>query len=108
MVRRVIAEGVIDPHLEHSAVTGKHKLGGINGQRINLGSFLSAIVYFVIFMAVIYFVLVVPYRAYMKKRGSTVFGDAPPTQTCPACLSDDLPEGAAKCKHCASNIPAAA
>jgi large conductance mechanosensitive channel len=80
----------------------------VNGQRINLGAFIGALVYFVIFMAVIYFVRVVPYRAFMKRRGTTVFGDPAPTQTCPSCLSDDLPEGAAKCKHCASDIPAAA
>lgn len=45
----------------------------INGQRIDLGAFISAIIYFIIFMAVIYFLLVVPYRAYMRRRGTTVF-----------------------------------
>jgi large conductance mechanosensitive channel len=76
----------------------------INGQRINLGSFVSAIVYFIIFMAVIYFVLVVPYRAYMKKRGVGVFGPPAETKTCPECLSADLPVGATKCSHCASVV----
>ena len=80
----------------------------VHGQRINLGAFISAIVYFIIFMAVIYSVLVVPYRAYMKKRGSTVFGDPAPTKTCPSCLSDGLPVAATKCKFCASEVPAAA
>ncbi len=42
----------------------------INGQRIDVGAFLAAIIYFIIFMAVIYFILVVPYRAYMKKTGN--------------------------------------
>ena len=51
----------------------------LNGQRIDLGSFISAIVYFVIFMAVIYFVIVVPYRAFMARRGQTVFGEPGPT-----------------------------
>jgi large conductance mechanosensitive channel len=76
----------------------------VNGQRIELGSFISAIVYFIIFMAVIYFVLVVPYRSYMKRRGSTVFGPPAETKTCPQCLSDDLPVAAVKCKHCASAV----
>ncbi len=76
----------------------------INGQRIDVGSFISAIVYFVIFMAVIYFVIVVPYRAYMKKRGTIVFGDPPATKTCPSCLSADLPPAATKCKYCASEL----
>jgi len=80
----------------------------LNGQRIDLGAFVSAIVYFIIFMAVIYFVLVVPYRAFMKKRGTTVFGDPAPTQSCPSCLSEDLPLGATKCKYCATEIVTAA
>jgi large conductance mechanosensitive channel len=76
----------------------------INGQRIDVGTFIGAIVYFLIFMAVIYMALVVPYRAYMKKRGHTVFGPPPDTKTCPQCLSDDLPPAAIKCSHCASVI----
>ncbi len=76
----------------------------ISGQRIQLGSFISAIVYFVIFMAVIYAVLVVPYRAYMRRKGNTVFGPPPDTKTCPQCLSDDLPVAAVKCRHCASVV----
>ena len=79
----------------------------INGQRIELGAFISAIIYFIIFMLVIYFVLVVPYRRYMAKRGISVFATQaapPPTKTCPECLSADLPLAATKCLHCASVI----
>lgn len=79
----------------------------LNGQRVNLGLFISAIVYFVILMAVIYFVIVVPYRAYMRRQGSTVFGAPAPTKACPNCLSD-IPLAATKCKFCASELPAAA
>jgi large conductance mechanosensitive channel len=79
----------------------------LSGQRINLGVFISAIVYFVILMAVIYYVIVVPYRAYMRKRGTTVFGAPAPTKTCPNCLSD-IPLAATKCKYCASELRAAA
>lgn len=76
----------------------------LNGQFIALGTFISAIVYFVIFMAVVYFVLVVPYRSYMARQGSSVFGPPAPTKTCPECLSSDLPEAATKCLHCASAV----
>jgi large conductance mechanosensitive channel len=79
----------------------------LNGQRIDLGAFISAIVYFVILMAVIYYVIVVPYRGYMRRRGTTVFGAPAPTRTCPNCLSD-IPLAATKCKYCASELPAAA
>ena len=34
------------------------------------------------------------------------FGDPAPVKTCPQCLSDDLPVGARRCKHCASEQPA--
>ena len=50
------------------------------------------------------FRLVVPYRAYMKRRGTTVFGPPAETKTCPQCLSDDLPLAALKCSHCASAV----
>ena len=92
---------------EGGGATSKGLGWTINGQRIDLGSFIAAIVYFVIFMAVIYFVLVVPYRAFMKKRGTTVFGPPAETKTCPQCLSDGLPLAALKCSHCASEVSAA-
>ncbi|HEY3957695.1 MAG TPA: large conductance mechanosensitive channel protein MscL, partial [Streptosporangiaceae bacterium] len=77
----------------------------VNGQRINLGAFVSAIIYFIIFMAVIYFLIVMPYRAYMRKRGKTVFGEPAPTMTCPRCQVADLPAAATRCPHCTSDLP---
>jgi large conductance mechanosensitive channel len=76
----------------------------LNGQRINLGAFIGALIYFIIFMAVVYYVLVVPYRAYMRKRGQTVFGPPAPTKTCPYCQSSDVPVDATKCLHCGSEL----
>ena len=75
---------------------------------VDIGSLLSAVIYFVVFMAVLYFFIVVPYKAIMARRGTTVFGEAAPVKTCPACLSDDLPAAATKCKYCATELPAAA
>jgi large conductance mechanosensitive channel len=80
----------------------------INGQRIDLGAFIGAIIYFIIFMAVIYFVLVVPYRAYMRRRGTTVFGEPEPTKTCPECKASDLPIDATRCKYCRTRLTAIA
>jgi large conductance mechanosensitive channel len=73
----------------------------------DFGSFLSAAIYFVIFMAVLYFFIVVPYKHVQARRGLTVFGDPKPAKTCPACLSDDLPMAATKCKYCGSELAAA-
>ena len=80
----------------------------VNHQRIDLGAVISAIIYFVIFMAVIYFVIVVPYRSYMRKRGQDVFGSPKPIRTCPECKSGDLPADASKCRYCASPLPVTA
>ena len=72
---------------------------------LNFGAFISAVVYFIIFVAVVYFVIVVPYRRISARRGVVVFGEPAPTQTCPACLSADLPMGATKCKYCGTDLP---
>jgi large conductance mechanosensitive channel len=88
---------------------GNFGLGfSVRGQRVNIGDFISAVINFVIFMAVIYYVVVVPYRAVQKRRGVTVFGEPAPSQTCPACLSEGLPIGATKCKYCGTGLGAGA
>lgn len=75
---------------------------------LDIGSFISAIIYFIIFMLVIYFVIVVPYRHVQARRGIEAFGDPAPVKTCPACLSADLPEAASKCKYCGTDQPVSA
>jgi large conductance mechanosensitive channel len=72
---------------------------------LDFGSFITSIIYFVIFVAVVYFVIVVPYKHVQARRGQTVFGDPTPVKTCPACLSSDLPAAASKCKYCGTEQP---
>jgi large conductance mechanosensitive channel len=84
---------VINPII--TRLQGKSAIGlgiqlGTTGERatfINLGALISTIVYFVVYMAVIYFVIVQPYKAVSARRGVTVFGDPAPVKTCPACQS---------------------
>ena len=73
---------------------------------VDFGSFISAIIYFIIFIAVVYFLIVVPYKHVQARRGQVVFGDPAPVKTCPFCLSSDLPATASKCKYCGSEQPA--
>ena len=75
---------------------------------VNIGAFITAIINFVIFVAAVYFIIVVPYKAIQARRGQVVFGDPPPVKTCPACLSSDLPAAASKCKYCGTDQPAQA
>ena len=99
--------------LIQSIVPGSHGLGHqIRANNPNtvldLGGFITAVITFVIFMAVVYFLIVVPYKHVQARRGQVVFGDPPPVKTCPACLSSDLPAGASKCKYCGTEQPAVA
>jgi large conductance mechanosensitive channel len=106
---KAFTDSIITPLIAAIAGGGATSKGlgwTINGQRIDLAAFLSAIVYFVIFMGAIYVLIVVPYRAYMKRRGTSVYGEPAPTKTCPYCLSATLPVAATKCMYCTSELPA--
>jgi large conductance mechanosensitive channel len=98
-------DSVITPLVNAAGGGGTNGLGfRVNGQLVNLGSLVSAVIYFVVFVAVVYFAIVVPYRAYQQKRGVAVFTEPPPTKACPACLSDGLPLEATKCRYCATEL----
>jgi large conductance mechanosensitive channel len=103
---------IIDP-LVQSVSGGKVGLGfeirsGNPKTLVDIGGLISAIINFVIFMAVVYFVIVVPYKMIQARRGQVVFGEPAPVKTCPACLSSDLPAAASKCKYCGTDQPAIA
>jgi large conductance mechanosensitive channel len=105
---KAFTDDVITPLVNAAGGGGTTGLGvHVGGQLINFGAFISAIVYFVIFMAVIYFAIVVPYRAYQARRGSTVFAEPAPTKSCPECLSGGLPVAAGRCKFCSATLPIA-
>lgn len=106
--RKAFTDNVITPLVNAAGGGGVSGLGvHVNGQLLNFGAFVSAVIYFIVFMAVIYFLIVVPYRAYAARRGHAVFGEPAPTRSCPECLPDDLPAAARKCKHCGSALAAA-
>ena len=102
---KAFTDNVITPLVNAAGGGGTSGLGfSVRGQVVNFGAFISAIIYFIIFMAVIYFLIVVPYRTYQRRRGVTVFGEPPPAKSCPECLSEDLPVAATRCRYCGSTI----
>jgi len=102
---KAFTDNIITPLVNAIGSGGATGLGfHVNGQLVNIGAFIAAVIYFVIFMLVIYFLIVVPYRASQRRRGVTVFGDPPPAQTCPACLSEGLPVAATKCSYCGTAL----
>lgn len=74
----------------------------IHGGVIKFGSFLNAVISFIIIAAVIYFFVVLPVNYLMKKFMPK---KAAPTTTraCPECLSQ-VPLEARRCAHCAQPI----
>ncbi len=104
---------IVDPLIARAEGSNSIGLGwqlGSTGNKttfLNIGAFLSALIYFVIFMAVVYFVIVLPYKAVSARRGMVVFGAPGPVKTCPACLSTDLPLAASRCKYCGFDQPPA-
>jgi large conductance mechanosensitive channel len=110
---KAFTDSVINPLVAAAEPNSTNGLGwqlGAAGNKatfLDIGSFIAAVIYFVVFMAVVYFVIVSPYKLIQSRRGVTVFGDEPATKGCADCLSD-IPAAAQRCKYCASTQPAAA
>lgn len=106
---KAFTDSIINPLLNRVQGKGAAGLGiqlGEDGNAktfLDVGSFISAVIYFVVFMAVLYFAIVIPYKTISARRGITVFGSPAPVKTCPACLSEDLPPAATKCKYCGTD-----
>ncbi len=75
-----------------------------NGQ-IKVGSFLNAVVSFLIVASVVYFIIVLPMNtvsARLRKKAEEAPA-APTTKPCPECLSE-IPLAARRCAHCAQPV----
>ncbi len=106
---KAFTDNIITPLVNAAGGGGTSGLGfTVEGQVVNFGAFISAVIYFIIFMAVVYFAIVVPYRSYQAQRGVTVFGAPDSTKSCPHCLAGGLPVAASKCRYCGSTLDTAA
>jgi large conductance mechanosensitive channel len=102
---KAFTDSVITPLVRAAGGGGVAGLGfTVRNQIVDFGAFVSAVIYFVVFMAVVYFAIVVPYRSYSRRRGVAVFTEPAPTKACPACLSDGLPLEATKCRYCGTAL----
>jgi large conductance mechanosensitive channel len=75
----------------------------INGSKFLLGSFVNALISFLLVAIAVYFFVVVPVNAMVSRANR---GDAPTDPTskqCPECLSD-VPIAAKRCRFCASPL----
>ena len=73
------------------------------------GSFLNTVLSFLIVATVVFFAVVVPITALMRRLNVLPKEEPePPTRECPECLSD-IPVGARRCRFCTTELePAAA
>ena len=109
---KAFTTGIIDPLVNRAQGDHPIALGvqigaaGNTSTYVNFGTLVTAAIYFVIFMAVIYLAIVIPYKHAQARRGVVAFGAAAPVKTCPYCLSSDIPVAATKCMYCTSELPA--
>lgn len=92
-----------------AAVFGEQDFSGltftINDSTFRYGSFINAIISFVMIAAAIFFFVVTPYNALMKRMRKEPPPD-PTIRKCPECLSD-IPVDARRCAFCTSQVATA-
>lgn len=85
-----------------AAIFGEPDFSGllftINDSKFMYGSFINAVISFLLIAAAIYYVVVVPMNGLKERRTR---GQDPATKECPECLSE-IPHGARKCAFCGS------
>src|SRR5690348_8639641 len=74
----------------------------INGSQIKIGTFITALVAFVILAAVVFFLVVKPVNWLMSRRKTELPAD-PTTRDCPYCMSS-IPVAATLCAFCTSDV----
>ena len=73
----------------------------INGSQFGIGSFINALVSFLIMAVVVYFFIVAPTNRLMERFKPET--PASPTRDCPECLSK-IPDAARRCAFCTAEV----
>ena len=95
-----------------AAIFGKQNFNNLyftwNHSQFKYGSFINAVLSFLIVATVVFFAVVVPLTALMRRMNLLPKEEPEPeTRECPECLSD-IPVGARRCAFCTSEVSAAA
>ena len=90
-----------------AAIGGKPDFSGlyftINNSKFLYGDFINGVIAFLIIAAVIYFLVVLPYQAFIERSRKEPPPD-PTTKKCTECLSE-IPKDARRCAFCTSPQP---
>jgi len=77
-------------------------VANVHGGQVKYGTFITAVINFLILAAVVYFFLVVPTQ-YLLKRFHPQQAEPPATKACPQCFGD-IPLAATRCMHCTQPV----
>ena len=77
----------------------------VNGSTILYGTFINALIAFVLIAVAVYFFVVVPMNTFQARLKRGEVPPDPATKKCPECLSE-IPIQARRCAFCASSLPA--
>ncbi len=87
-------DSIINPLI--ASIGGQPDFSGYTAGPILIGNFVNALITFLITAAVVFFVIVKPMNAAVKRYQKP---DAPSTKQCPECLAD-IPAAARRCQYC--------
>jgi large conductance mechanosensitive channel len=94
-----------------AAIVGKPDFSAlvltINGANIAYGSFLNALISFLLIAAAVYYFMVAPMNAWKARAARSAVPADPTTRKCPECLSE-IPIAARRCASCTSVVIAQA
>jgi large conductance mechanosensitive channel len=101
-----LTTNIINPLL--GAIIGKpnfdYLTATVNGGVIKYGTFLTAVINFLLIAAVVYFFLVLPTQYLLKKFNPPAVAEVT-TKVCPECKSD-IPLAATRCRFCTQPVAA--
>jgi len=97
---------IIDPLIGAAGGVNFSSIGivTINGSNILGGSFLGAIITFLILMVVVFFLIAYPYQLSQDRKAAKAAKAPPTTRDCPACCNT-IPIAATRCGFCTSAVP---
>ena len=96
-----LVEKVLTPFI--GMIFGKPDFSAIHYQTVMLGSFLNAVITFLLTAVAVYFFVVLPANKLLARLKGPVPEAPVTTKTCPECLSE-IPLAARRCAHCAQPV----
>ena len=99
-----LTTNIINPLL--GAIVGKpnfdYLIAHLHGGEIKYGTFITAVINFLLIAAVVYFLIVLPTQ-YLLKKFDPPAAAPPVTRACPQCMGD-IPLAATRCKFCTQPV----